>query len=70
MQQSTSVFNEVDHVDGQGAVAVGPGVKAMWQGSYFSQEKKFFSHVLLIKKDIKCNILDCLFWLIFFKQHV
>lgn len=34
MQQSTSVFNEVYHVEGEGT-AGGVGGRVMWEGSYF-----------------------------------
>jgi len=44
MQQSTSVFNEVYHVRGEGTSG-GVGGRAMWEGSYFLGQSNFQSSI-------------------------
>lgn len=44
MQQSTSVFNEVYHVGGEGT-AGGVGGRATWEGSYFLEQSNFQSNI-------------------------
>lgn len=44
MQQSTSVFNEVYHVGGEGT-AGGVGGRATWEGSYFLEQSNIQSNI-------------------------
>lgn len=44
VQQSTSVFNEVYHVEGEGT-AGGVGGTVMWEGSYFLGQSNFQSGI-------------------------
>lgn len=44
MPQSTSVFNEVYHVGGEGTTG-DMGGKAVWEGSHFLEQSNFQSNI-------------------------